>query len=555
MRYGHFGERRRIRRKLTPYTLQLTTAMGIIKNPVTQKRLARFSENRRAYYSFWILVFLFFLSLAAELLCNGVPLYVRFEGKSYFPLVTYYPESVFLEDGKETRPNYKLLLQEPEFSENPGNTMIFPPHPYGPYETVRADTIAVDDEVTLQFTPVVRVGTLDITRGGIAVDGRFIGFFMDADAVAAGQANLWESFDFPAHFRKAIERRFDNRQSSYEEVRISRGGKLFDVSVSTYAPRDRPPETLRLIFREVPGDSGSQAHEAIFDQDLDPVVPLPGVWEEIDAEERALLESLVLERFEEPVDERRIVAGDRQYRVSFLKTDVRFPFPPVSGHPLGLDSAGRDVLARIFYGLRISLSFGFLLVGFSMMLGILTGSLQGYYGGKIDITAQRLIEIWSALPFLYVMILMGSIYGRSFVLLLIIYGLFNWIGISYYIRAEFLNLRSRPFVEAAKCMGIPTRRIIVRHILPNALVPVITFFPFSLVGAIGALAALDYLGFGMPPPTPSWGELIFQAQQYRWAWWLILYPSLALFTVMLLGVFIGEGVRNAYDPRQYSRMA
>jgi len=189
-----------------------------------------------------------------------------------------------------------------------------------------------------------------------------------------------------------------------------------------------------------------------------------------------------------------------------------------------------------------------------MLLGVIAGAVQGYYGGIFDITAQRMIEIWSALPFLYVMILMGSIYGRSFALLLVCYGLFNWVGISYYIRAEFLNLRKRPFVEAARCMGIYPHKIIFKHILPNALVPVITFFPFSLVGAIGALAALDYLGFGLPPPTPSWGELLFQAQQYRWAWWLILYPALALFLVMLLGVFVGEGIRNAYDPKQYSRL-
>ncbi len=528
--------------------------MAIIKNPVTKKRLSRFAENRRAYYAFWILVFLFVGSLAAELLCNGVPLYIRFEGKSYFPLFRYYSEAVFLEDGQKTRPNYKQLQQEAVFSENSGNVMIFPPHPYGPYETVRADSIALDDEVTVQFTPVLRVGTVDITPGFKVVDTRFFDFFMDAGAEDAGQIDLSEYFDFPVDLKQGVERRFDNREASYAEFRISRGSRVFDVSLSTYTPRDRPPETLRLIFREVPGNEGGQATEAVLDEHLEPVVPLPDLWERIDEADQRLLESLVLERFEVPVDDQRFVIGNRQYQVSFLKTDVRFPFPPVSGHPLGIDSAGRDVLSRIVYGLRISLSFGFLLVGVSMMLGIVTGSLQGYYGGKIDITAQRLIEIWSALPFLYVMILMGSIYGRSFLLLLIIYGLFNWIGISYYIRAEFLSLRSRPFVEAARCMGVPTRRIIFKHILPNALVPVITFFPFSLVGAIGALAALDYLGFGLPPPTPSWGELIFQAQQYRWAWWLILYPSIALFTVMLLGVFIGEGVRNAYDPKQYSRM-
>jgi microcin C transport system permease protein len=259
-------------------------------------------------------------------------------------------------------------------------------------------------------------------------------------------------------------------------------------------------------------------------------------------------------RFDRPVDALLLDIDGAFYRAEFDKRDIRFPHPPTSRHLLGLDEAGRDVLARILYGLRISLTFGLVLVASSMALGISAGAVQGYYGGAVDITAQRMIEIWSALPFLYVMILMGSVYGRSFGLLLVCYGIFNWIGISYYVRGEFLRLRKQPFVEAAKCLGIPSFKIIFKHIMPNAMVPVITFFPFSLVGAIGSLAALDYLGFGLPPPTPSWGELLAQAQQYRWAWWLIVYPSLALFIVMLLGVFIGEGVRNAYDPKRYARL-
>jgi microcin C transport system permease protein len=184
-----------------------------------------------------------------------------------------------------------------------------------------------------------------------------------------------------------------------------------------------------------------------------------------------------------------------------------------------------------------------------MVLGTALGAIQGYFGKHLDMAGQRLTEIWSALPFLYVMILLGAVYGRGFILLLVCYALFNWIGISYYIRAEFLRLRHLPFVDAARSLGLPHRTIIFRHILPNAIVPLITFFPFNLVGAIGSLAALDYLGFGLPPPTPSWGELLQQAQQVRWAWWLILYPALALFAVMLLGVFVGEGIRNVFDPR------
>ncbi|MBF0398731.1 MAG: ABC transporter permease subunit [Desulfobacterales bacterium] len=221
---------------------------------------------------------------------------------------------------------------------------------------------------------------------------------------------------------------------------------------------------------------------------------------------------------------------------------------------MGIDSTGRDVFARILYGFRTSLTFGIMLVLFSMGIGIVIGAIQGYYGGIIDITCQRLIEIWGALPFFYIMILMGSIYGQSLILLLFLYGLFNWIGISYYMRGEFLRLRKQPFVEAAKCMGISSTKIIIKYILPNAIVPVVTFFPFSLVGAIASLAALDYLGFGLPAPTPSWGELLFEAQQFRWAWWLILYPSLALFIVMILGIFLGEGIRSAYDPKKYTRL-
>jgi microcin C transport system permease protein len=299
--------------------------------------------------------------------------------------------------------------------------------------------------------------------------------------------------------------------------------------------------------------------EIEFDRALHKTSPSPeksgaALWSKLSDSDKSEILRNVESRFLGPLDNLRLKIDGRSYRIGFDKEDIRFPFRPVKGHIMGIDAAGRDVFARILYGLRTSMTFGLLLVFASMVLGIIAGALQGYYGGGADITGQRVIEIWSALPFLYIMILMGSVYGRSFPLLLFCYGIFNWIGISYYMRAEFLRLRKQPFVEAAKCMGIASHKIIFKHILPNGLVPVITFFPFSLVGAIGALAALDYLGFGLPPPTPSWGELLFQAQQFRWAWWLILYPSLALFTVMLLGVFVGEGIRNAYDPKRYTRL-
>ena len=234
--------------------------------------------------------------------------------------------------------------------------------------------------------------------------------------------------------------------------------------------------------------------------------------------------------------------------------EVSFPFRPVPEHPFGVDAGGRDVFARVVYGLRIALLFGILLAASGMFFGLVIGALEGYFGGFTDIVCQRFTEIWSALPFIYVMIFIGSTVGRSFTVLLVCYAIFNWITVSYYMRAEFLRLRTRTFVEAAKVQGFSTARIVFRHILPNALTPLITLFPFLLMGAIGSLAALDFLGFGLPPMTPSCGELLAEAQQFRGSWWLILFPSAALFIVMLLTVLVGEGLRDAFDPRQEARL-
>lgn len=236
------------------------------------------------------------------------------------------------------------------------------------------------------------------------------------------------------------------------------------------------------------------------------------------------------------------------------RPEIAFPFRPTPEHPFGIDDGGRDVYARVVHGMRIALIFGLVLAFWAMFIGLVIGAIEGYFGGTTDILMQRFTEIWSSVPFLYVMIFIGSTLGRSFTILLVCYGIFNWIAVSYYMRAEFLRLRVRTFVEAAKCQGFSAARIIFSHILPNALTPLITLFPFLLMGAIGSLAALDFLGFGLPPMTPSCGELMHQAQQVRWAWWLILFPALALFIVMFLTVLVGEGLRDAFDPRQKSKL-
>lgn len=233
---------------------------------------------------------------------------------------------------------------------------------------------------------------------------------------------------------------------------------------------------------------------------------------------------------------------------------VSFPFPPCRAHPFGLDAAGRDVLARVLHGMRVSLVFGLALTLSGLLIGLAVGALEGYFGGWVDIVFQRLTEVWGAVPFLYIVIFIGSALGRGFAVLLVCYAAFNWIVVGNYVRAEFFRLRSMAFVDAAKVQGLSVARIVFVHVLPNALTPLVTLFPFLLMGAVGSLAALDFLGFGLPPGTPSCGELLRQAQQFREAWWLVLYPSAALFVVMLLTVLVGEGLRDAYDPRDRSRL-
>lgn len=229
------------------------------------------------------------------------------------------------------------------------------------------------------------------------------------------------------------------------------------------------------------------------------------------------------------------------------------PFAPSRSHLLGTDANGRDVLARLIHGFRICMSFSLLLTFLGTFLGIVIGGIQGYLGGKWDIFMQRGIEIWSSLPFLYVVILIGSIYGRSFFLLIVIMAIFNWVSLSYYMRAEYLKLRSQQYVRAAKMLGLGHLHIFFREMLPNALTPVISLFPFTLIGGIGSLTSLDFLGFGLEPPTPSWGELMSQGLNNLYAPWISISTVLALFITLLLTTFVGEGVRDAMDPKSGDR--
>ena len=226
-----------------------------------------------------------------------------------------------------------------------------------------------------------------------------------------------------------------------------------------------------------------------------------------------------------------------------------YPSMPTHSNFLGTDDRGRDVFTRLLYGFKYSITYAVAVWFISLSIGTILGGTMGYFGGKIDFIGQRFVEILSTVPSFFLLIILISIFAPSLWMLIIISCVFSWINISYYVRGEFLKNRNREFVEAARGLGASNRSIIFKHILPNSLTPIITFAPFTIAGEIVGLAALDYLGFGLQVPTPSWGELLSQAQKnYTIAWWLALYPSLALFIVLTLLNLIGQGVRDAMDP-------
>lgn len=480
-------------------------------HPLTRQRWARFRGLRRGWWAFGLLLGAYGISLCSEWLANDKPMWVRYRGRNYFPVVKFYPEDVFTGSGRRTRPDYKALAAGADFAPGGGNWMLWPVLRSGPLESLKPEDLELPDTVTVTATPEAQVASADVDAAGqIVRTAGAAGRFGLAPGNAAGP--------LPREIQAGLAARFADRPA--EAVDAPADGIW--ISLSPYAPRGGPPARVRLTFREALAAGAARTAR------VDPARPVYPAG------------------FPAP--------GTPGWTFTETREQVRFPFRPVAGHPLGLDSSGRDVAARMLYALRTSLSFGLLLAVVTMALGTAAGALQGYSGGKVDLFGQRFIEIWESLPFIYVLILLGSVQGQSFGLLLAVYAVFNWIGISYYMRAEFLRLRKLPFVEAARVLGLPARKIMFRHLLPNALVPLVTFFPFQLVGAIGVMAALDFLGFGLPPPTPSWGELLAQAQEFPHAWWLALYPALALFCTMLAGVFVGEGLRAAFDPRRHGRL-
>lgn len=263
----------------------------------------------------------------------------------------------------------------------------------------------------------------------------------------------------------------------------------------------------------------------------------------------------------DPFIRQRITQGDNfaiypinHYHHSTINYFATSPNPskPDGENWLGTDDRGRDITARLFYGFRLSVFFALLVTSVCVLMGVACGAFQGFFAGWVDIVVERFVEIWGAVPTLYILIILSAIFSPSVWLLILLLSVFGWMGIAAYVRAEFLKNRTLDYVRAAKALGQSNWVIIRRHILPNSLTPVITLVPFSMAAAIGSLTSLDFLGLGVPPGTPSLGELLSQGKDNLDAWWISLATFVVLVVMLLLLILIGDALRDALDPRKAS---
>ena len=540
--------------------------------------MKKFKKIKRAYYSFLILAGLYFISLFSEFIANDKPLLIKFNGKYYFPVFKFYPEREFIPNGNKTRADYKEIRNADIFKNNNSNFMIFPFIPYGPNE-IESSEQGLSGEIELKLKK------LNLVFGSVRVDKTLKIIKSDGGApdvfgiteLELLTKNLYGLLDKTTteKLKRLIQIRYSGQQDKPASLTgFTLEGKPVNIKIASFSGGEISDAGIKIRLSEGSSDNFSAAkarlnsdlkiletdqkflkflsvkNKVIF-ENFNELIESSGI------EDKTVLKNFIIKKLSAnrvETDKIKISVNHNsklgEFELSAYKEKMKFPYKPTSTHIFGIDDTGRDIFARLLYGFRISMTFALILSFTAMTVGILIGGIQGYSGGLTDIVVQRFTEIWSAIPFLYVIILLGDLFGKGLILLLVCYAIFNWIGISYYMRGEFLRLKKFQFVEAAKSLGLSNYKIIFRHILPNALTPIVTFFPFSLMSSIASLSALDYLGYGLPAPTPSWGELLGQAQSHRDAWWLIVYPSAALFITMLLTVFIGEGVREAFDSRK-----
>lgn len=446
-------------------------------DPVMRKRLQRFRQIRRGWWSFLILMTAIVLSVFAPYLAESRAIIVSYEGRWYFPTFQFIEGSHF---AQEPPAGWSMEGMETEY---------------------------------LRLQREWQAERRLYARAVAAADG-------DAAAIAAAEA------------------RYPNRGNWVLMPPIP-----WDPYQSDFWSNEILYEIQAALDRSNPARAAWLAHRDRLD-------------ELAEAIESGRLSALLADPEKAPTGKLPSLAttGAMPSLAGLGQSPPNAPGAARS-HWLGTDSQGRDVAARLLYGFRISIFFALFLVITAQVIGTFIGSLQGYLGGRFDLLTQRVIEVMIAIPFLYVVIVLAALFQPSFWMLLGILALFQWIAITFFMRTEMYREKTREYCLAARSYGASHLRIVFRHLLPNCLTPLVTFTPFAVVGAIFALTGLDYLGYGLPAPTPSWGELIGQALQVenRSKLWLTFAPFTALTVTLVLVVFIGESVREAFDPKRYAR--
>lgn len=440
-------------------------------------KLQRFKADRRAWYSFTILTFLFVVSLPAELICNVRPLMMSVDGKWFFPIAITYSWKDF---GGESpaEPDYKSREFRQLFEATPEASDTTPPS--------SADSFSEDAGLSFD----------DFEEDeGFSSNGS-----MEETSGMGLDLNDFEEIEEPAIFIIEL--------SDFDEDLT--GDSSGAIPTEKLLPQ---PKLLRDVWM------------------LWPIIRYDYKYIPSESTSGQIALASPSETFSEHLNR-------------------SLPSSWVDGHYLGTDDRGRDVLARLLYGFRISMVFGLSLAITGTIIGCLLGGIQGYFGGWIDLIGQRLTEIWGSMPRLYILIILSALLTPSRLLLFVILNLTAWMGIAAYIRAEFLKSRNLEYVKAARALGVSNYSIMRNHILPNSLTPVITFFPFEVTAGILALVSLDFLNLGVPSPAPSMGELLAQGKTNLQALWILLPTFFVLTTTLTLLTFVGDGIRNAFDPKK-----
>ncbi|CCQ91390.1 putative ABC-type oligopeptide/dipeptide transport system, permease component (modular protein) [Nitrospina gracilis 3/211] len=475
-------------------------------NKDLQTKLRKFRNDKRAYYSMLVLLVAFLVTLPAELLCNVRPILLVVDGKPHFPIFVTYTEQDF-GGTRPVEPDYKseafMNWLRGEAPAEPETVSRSKPSKQPMEQGTQGLALSIDDFEEQDFDPEL-FRTLNEIRGtdsgaGLGLDDfeGDAGFGLgldDFEEESGGSMNL----DFG-----------DFEEDSAPSPAVSQP-KTKSKEVQSTPPQTREPHDVWAIWPPVRYD-----------------------YKYIPTESRTGRVALAAPYEVQSADGSRILGSSWK-----------------DGHYLGTDDRGRDVLARLIYGFRISMIFGLSLAVTGTIIGCLLGGVQGFFGGWIDLIGQRMTEIWGSIPRLYILIILSAFLVPNTLLLFAILNLTAWMGIAAYIRAEFLKGRNLEYVKAARALGVSNPSIMRRHILPNSLTPVITFFPFEVTAGILALVSLDYLNLGVPSPAPSIGELLAQGKNNLQAIWILLPTFLLLTTTLTLLTFVGDGIRNAFDPRK-----